>query len=264
MTTINIKHIHIEAPRGTKPKGMTQLSNEMQGLRSDNVRYRAEIERLVSLNQTLRDIPVNTVTQEYHTQQVKAQGEAHRKEIQRFMDSNNKMKGKWEAAFAANSQAAGREDELANSLKVERKRKRELIADHAEAENKWSFEMSTANTKIGNLEDKIAGYELGMSKEQVKKECGEVDKPKKKAGMTNEEVWAVRRYIASGRKNVWIEKHTGLDDAVVSRLKMGHSYLSVGPEPKNAPRILPTRWQHKETTAHAGHGIVKQEKKHAN
>jgi hypothetical protein len=72
------------------------------------------------------------------------------------------------------------------------------------------------------------------------------------SSLTTHEVWQVRRYIKSGRKNNWIEKRLGMTDAASSTMRTGKSYLKVPPEPKMRPV--------KPTTVHAGEGVITQKK----
>lgn len=74
-------------------------------------------------------------------------------------------------------------------------------------------------------------------------------RPKRpRSGSLNKnEVWQLRRYIKSGRRNIWIEKRMGLSSAAVSQCKTGSTYLKVPPEPKV---------KKKTTTVHVGEGVI--------
>ncbi|RLC02966.1 MAG: hypothetical protein DRH90_12480 [Deltaproteobacteria bacterium] len=69
-----------------------------------------------------------------------------------------------------------------------------------------------------------------------------------KGGLNVNEVWQLRRYIKSGRRNCWIQKRMGLSSAAVSQMKNGRTYQKVPPELK----------LNKETTVHAGEGVISQ------
>ena len=68
-----------------------------------------------------------------------------------------------------------------------------------------------------------------------------------KGTLNKNEVWQLRRYIKSGRRNVWIMERMGLSSAAVSQAKNGKTYKKVPPEPKV---------KKKTTTAHAGEGVI--------
>ena len=72
----------------------------------------------------------------------------------------------------------------------------------------------------------------------------------KNCSLTTAEVWQVRRYLKSGRRNTWIEKKMGMSSAAVSQIKSGKSYKKVPKEPRPKP-----------TTVHAGEGVIEQKKK---
>lgn len=76
-------------------------------------------------------------------------------------------------------------------------------------------------------------------------------RPKRPArgSLNKNEVWQLRRYIKSGRRNNWIMERMGLSSAAVSQCKTGKTYSKVPPEPvlKNKP-----------TTVHAGEGVIEQ------
>ncbi len=102
------------------------------------------------------------------------------------------------------------------------------------------------------LEDKVAGYELGMTKEQVKKECGKTTAPKPKKHrpqLRDSEVWAIRRFRKKGKDVAWIADHLNLNHQTVYKVAAGNTYSRIANEPK------------KETTAHAGHGVTTKEVK---
>lgn len=105
------------------------------------------------------------------------------------------------------------------------------------------------------LEDKVAGYELGMTKEQVKKECGKKPPAPKKVDSKNRpqlrdsEVWAIRRFRKKGKDVAWIAAHLNLNHQTVYKVTVGNTYSRIANEPK------------KETTAHAGHGVTTKEVK---
>ena len=71
----------------------------------------------------------------------------------------------------------------------------------------------------------------------------------KKCNLNKNEVWQLRRYIKSGRRNNWIEERMGLSSAAVSQAKTGRTYKKVPSEPKV---------KQEEVTAHAGYGIISQ------
>jgi hypothetical protein len=64
------------------------------------------------------------------------------------------------------------------------------------------------------------------------------------------EVWQIRRYIESGRKNTWIEKKMGISSASCSQIKTGNSYSKVPKEKKR-----------RAVKVHAGEGVITQRKK---
>jgi len=71
-----------------------------------------------------------------------------------------------------------------------------------------------------------------------------------KGSLNKNEVWQLRRYVKSGRRNNWIMERMGLSSAAVSQIKNGKTYLKVPPEPRT-----------KSTTVHAGEGVIDQSKK---
>ena len=70
-----------------------------------------------------------------------------------------------------------------------------------------------------------------------------------KGSLNKNEVWQLRRYIKSGRRNKWIMERMGLSSAAVSQCKTGRTYKKVPPEPK---------LKDKPTTVHAGEGVIEQ------
>jgi hypothetical protein len=72
--------------------------------------------------------------------------------------------------------------------------------------------------------------------------------------LNTNEVWQLRRYFKSGRKNAWIQERMGLSSAAVSQFKTGKTYKKVPPEPKMVKEAV------KPTTVHAGEGVIVQKK----
>ena len=74
-------------------------------------------------------------------------------------------------------------------------------------------------------------------------------RPKRPAhgSLNKNEVWQLRRYLRSGRRNIWIEERMGLSSAAVSQARTGKTYQNVPEEPKRVK---------KTTTVHAGEGVI--------
>ena len=273
---ITIDNVHIEklyvpaVPRGTKDSNAMPLkehNNILKGWRDEN-------ERLSSLNQTLKDLPPDTVTTKYHDELMDAWerkrakfNERHealkvrRKELQ---DANTELSAKLveDAKDHNNLRDSHQEillinERLRKTEKTQNERMLEIVAQRDEAWNERD-NIKALRSTIKFLEDKVAGYELGFNKEQVEKECRDTaDLPPKKVDnkltakgkkrqnrrmLTEEEVWQIRRFIKAGRSDVWIERQTQLPSQTTSKIRHGRSYTNVRPEPKGQPVCLRVGW----------------------
>lgn len=72
-------------------------------------------------------------------------------------------------------------------------------------------------------------------------------KRSRSGSLNKNEVWQLKRYIKSGRRNKWIMERMGLSSAAVSQCKTGKTYTKVPPEPEV---------KNKTTTVHVGEGVI--------
>ena len=206
---IHIDNVHINVPRETKP-APSGLSHAELARR--NTRQKETIQELRRRIQEAGDIPVNTVTQKYHTQQIRNQGEAHREEIQRFMEQSKKLQGQLIACKEATRRIRKDRDEL------------------LEAATKPSTKAEKALAGLGAATPQ--GADLTFR-----------GKPRKyRQRMTDEEVWQIRRFIKAGRSNVWIAKQTGLKASALGKIRRGETYADIAAEPKGSPICLHVGW----------------------
>jgi len=106
------------------------------------------------------------------------------------------------------------------------------------------------------LEDKVAGYELGMSKDQVDKECGKEPadtctkkgtKRKYRKQLSDKQVWTARAMHKRGCTATEIAELLGVGHNAAYRAARCRTYAHVPNQPDNFKPI----------TIRAGHGVVK-------
>lgn len=147
---------------------------------------------------------------------------------------------------------------------------KEALVNDVETMRTTITDMVKRNTKLRGdielLEDKVAGYELGLTPAEVevevevevettskldlhnahKKEFTLKGTPRKSAPkLPDEKVWLVRRLAERGWKTKRIAKHTKIRHQTVYKILSGANYGSVPPEPPRKP-----------ITIKAGKGVI--------
>ena len=102
--------------------------------------------------------------------------------------------------------------------------------------------------KPGDKPTTVMNVDMQLSLDETPRLNVRSSRPKN-SNLTVPEVWQLRRYLKSGRRNTWIEKKMGMSSAAVSQAKGGRTYKKVPKEPG-----------HKSVKVHAGEGVISQKK----
>ena len=174
------------------------------------------------------DIPDNTVTTAYHDEVVGEWQKLNAKNQAAYAE----LATEHEEWGSKNDRLEAKRGELQDAVS----KQKALIGTHIDLGKQQA-------TYIAQLEDKVAGYELGMGKVEVEKE---IAKPTKKKGkgktvkgtprmyakkLTEQQVWAIRRWAREGKSNSWISHEGSHLISTVSKVLRGETYATVPMEP---------------------------------
>ncbi|RLC12028.1 MAG: hypothetical protein DRI24_17935 [Deltaproteobacteria bacterium] len=230
-------------PFGIDTNALSGRINELLGINSKLLAENAELRKtnaklrsnIYELSARVNDIPANTVLTSYHDEIV----EEWNKSMLTLSDKYKRRGDALNELTAAVTGLRGKVITIKGSYENESKEHSKTLSN---LRNEKGNVIGLKAT-IKSLEDKVAGYELGMSKEQVAKECGTKPPLTRRPLLSDEEVWQLRRFFKRGRKDVWIIDRTGLPATTVNKVRHNQSYASVPAEPESAPICLHVGWE---------------------